>query len=204
MRPLLRPSTIATPTRQALRAAPRRLQSTSTSTSTSTTDAAAKARQAAADVSAKASQGLSRVATAAGPALAGAARGLSTALGRVGGRTGKLIAFAESYTPFVVYYARVGLELSRLVFQGQKMSPPSIEVFQSYFQNAWKQVQNPGSLKFVQSPATVLQRARTLSPAQLAAGGVIAAECIGFFTVGEIIGRFKLIGYRGDVGHAAH
>lgn len=26
--------------------------------------------------------------------------------------------------PFVVYYSRVGLELSKLVFQGQKMQPP--------------------------------------------------------------------------------
>lgn len=27
-------------------------------------------------------------------------------------------------TPFVVYYSKVGLELGKLVFQGQKMSPP--------------------------------------------------------------------------------
>jgi F-type H+-transporting ATPase subunit g len=26
--------------------------------------------------------------------------------------------------------------------------------------------------------------------------GVVAAEVIGFFSVGEIIGRFKLVGYR--------
>jgi hypothetical protein len=26
--------------------------------------------------------------------------------------------------PPAIYYARVGLELSKLVFQGQKMSPP--------------------------------------------------------------------------------
>ena len=27
-------------------------------------------------------------------------------------------------TPFVVYYSKVGLELGKLVFQGQKMSLP--------------------------------------------------------------------------------
>lgn len=26
--------------------------------------------------------------------------------------------------PFVIYYSRVGLELSKLIFQGQKMQPP--------------------------------------------------------------------------------
>lgn len=33
---------------------------------------------------------------------------------------------------------------------------------------------------------------------QLATVGVVAAEMIGFFTVGEIIGRFKFIGYKSD------
>lgn len=27
-------------------------------------------------------------------------------------------------TPFVVYYSKVTLEVSKLIFQGQKMSPP--------------------------------------------------------------------------------
>lgn len=31
--------------------------------------------------------------------------------------------------------------------------------------------------------------------------GVIGAELLGFFTVGEILGRFKLVGYRGDTHH---
>ena len=31
--------------------------------------------------------------------------------------------------------------------------------------------------------------------------GVIGAEVLGFFTVGEMIGRFKLVGYRGDMEH---
>jgi F-type H+-transporting ATPase subunit g len=35
-----------------------------------------------------------------------------------------------------------------------------------------------------------------MSNAQWASIGVVAAEVIGFFSVGEIIGRFKLIGYR--------
>jgi F-type H+-transporting ATPase subunit g len=32
--------------------------------------------------------------------------------------------------------------------------------------------------------------------------GIITAQVIGFFSVGEMIGRMKLIGYRGDTaGH---
>lgn len=69
----------------ALRMAARRFESTAT----------AKATEAAKDTASKAQQGLSRVAAAAGPAIAGAARGVGNALSKVGGRTGRLIAFVE-------------------------------------------------------------------------------------------------------------
>lgn len=34
------------------------------------------------------------------------------------------MAAATGQVPFVVYYSRVGLELSKIVFRGQSMSPP--------------------------------------------------------------------------------
>ena len=33
----------------------------------------------------------------------------------------------------------------------------------------------------------------------MVAAGVVGAEVLGFFTVGEMIGRMKLVGYRGGV-----
>lgn len=41
-----------------------------------------------------------------------------------------------------------------------------------------------------------------MSQAEMVGVGIVGAELIGFFTVGEILGRFKLIGYRG--GKAEH
>lgn len=46
------------------------------------------------------------------------------------------------------------------------------------------------------NPQNVLAQLRGISNAQWASIGVVAAEVIGFFSVGEIIGRFKLVGYR--------
>ena len=79
----------------------------------------------------------------------------------------------------------------------------SVSTFQTYFQGLWKQAQTPGV--FVNNVLQYAnpQQIRNLSRAQLAAGGVLLAECLGFFTVGEMIGRFKLVGYRGET-HAAH
>ena len=128
----------------------RRFESSTAKATDAAKDTASKVSQTAAGYKSKASEGLSRVTSSAGPAISGAARGVGNALGKIGGRTGRLIAFVErkyhledlnfglpgkfgssmanievaGQIPPTVYYARVGLELSKLVFQGQKMSPP--------------------------------------------------------------------------------
>ncbi|KAI4278186.1 MAG: hypothetical protein LQ337_001200 [Flavoplaca oasis] len=56
---------------------------------------ATKSKEAASNVTSKASQGLTRVTSSAGPVLSRAGQGLSSALGKIGGRTGRLISFAE-------------------------------------------------------------------------------------------------------------
>ncbi len=48
------------------------------------------------------------------------------------------------------------------------------------------------------SPESILSRIRNVDRQQLVSAGVIGAEVLGFFTVGEMIGRMKLGGYRGD------
>ncbi|KAJ9131980.1 hypothetical protein NKR23_g11510 [Pleurostoma richardsiae] len=196
-RPFLRPSSAL---RHMTRSAARRYESTAAGKAT---EAASKTTDAAKGAASKAAQGLSRVTSAAGPAIASAAKGVSGALGKVGGRTGRLIAFVERQTPFVVYYSKVGAELAKLVFKGQKMTPPSLSTFQAYFQGIWKSLQNPGALLqsasgLVSQPASLLQRARSINRTQIVGGGVLLAECLGFFTVGEMVGRMKLIGYHGQ------
>ncbi|KAH8682165.1 mitochondrial ATP synthase g subunit-domain-containing protein [Xylariales sp. PMI_506] len=190
----------------AMRMAARRFESTTTAKAT---DAAKDAAAKASNYASKAQEGLSKVTSAAGPAISGAARGVASSLGKVGGRTGKVVKFVESQVPRVVYYSKVGSELAKIVFRGQKMSPPSVETFQSYWQGALKSIQNPSSLvqtasKASQQSSSVLQQARNVNRAQLIAGGVVLAECLGFFTVGEMIGRFKIIGYHGEVEAAHH
>lgn len=158
--------------------AARRFESTASQQAKQTAEGA---KNTAAEYKAKATEGLSRVTSAAGPAIAGAAKNVTSALGKVGGRTGRFIAFVErmlqfffvlpsallptpafgrwrrdraaicsigsleidtekkcqhvtcadnlfliciGQTPLVVYYSKVGLELGRLVFRGQKMNPP--------------------------------------------------------------------------------
>lgn len=83
--------------RQNLRFAARRFQTTDAA-SAQAKKAADAAKETAQNVQSKAAQGLSRVTSAAGPALAGAAnaaKGAASALGKVGGRTGRFVGFVE-------------------------------------------------------------------------------------------------------------
>ncbi|KFY38520.1 hypothetical protein V494_04336 [Pseudogymnoascus sp. VKM F-4513 (FW-928)] len=177
----------------------RRCESTSAKAAEAAKDTASKATEQAQNFQSKASEGLSRVSASAGPAISGAVKGLGNTLGKIGGRTGKFIAFVERQIPPTVYYARVGLELSKLVFQSQKMAPPPLATFQSAFQQVVKNSRNPSAFL----PNASANSIRNISCAQVASGAVIFAEVLGFFTVGEMIGRMKLIGYRGDTG-ASH
>ncbi|KFX98062.1 hypothetical protein V497_01801 [Pseudogymnoascus sp. VKM F-4516 (FW-969)] len=177
----------------------RRCESTTAKATEAAKDTASKATEQAQNFQSKASDGLSRVSASAGPAISGAVKGLGNTLGKIGGRTGRLIAFVERQIPPTVYYARVGLELSKLVFQSQKMAPPPLATFQSAFQQVVKNSRNPSAFL----PNASVNSIRNISSAQIASGAVIFAEVLGFFTVGEMIGRMKLVGYRGDTG-ASH
>ena len=83
--------------------------------------------------------------------------------------------------------------------------------FQSYAQPIINAAKNPSSLlnqtastAANQTPNSVASRFRNFDNKSLAAGGVIVAEVIGFFTVGEMLGRMKVIGYRTSGAHADH
>ena len=75
--------------------------------------------------------------------------------------------------------------------------------FQSYFQPLINAARNPASLKTANfgSPKNLLDRVRNASSKDMALAGVTAAEVIGFFTVGEMIGRMNIVGYKGEPAH---
>jgi len=158
--------------------------------------AASKAQQTASIAASKASDGLSRVTSSAGNALGAAGK----ALGGIGGPTGRLIGAIQGVVPPTIYYSRVALEMGKIVFEARKMNPPSLQTFQSYWNIALSYLRNPSAISSAASsappPATLLAHVRNVDRQQLAAAGIIAAELLGFFTIGEMLGRFKIVGYR--------
>nr|POF02385.1 atp synthase subunit g, mitochondrial [Quercus suber] len=189
-----------------------------------TSEAASKAKDTASSVASKASetagqaqQGLSRVSSSAGNAASSAAASAGRALSGIGGTTGQVISFVQGLIPPTIYYGRVVGELGKIIAQGRGMSPPTVQQIQSYATPLQNALRNPSSLlSTVQStasstaqtaannPESFLVRLRQLDSATITTVGVIAAETLGFFSVGTMIGRMKIVGYRSDGSHASH
>lgn len=81
----------------------------------------------------------------------------------------------------------------------------SIEAFQSYLTSFTHIVRNPTAFfSTAENTANsvniggIMSRIRNFNTQQLASVGIVTAEVLGFFTIGEIIGRLKFIGYQGD------
>ena len=55
--------------------------------------------------------------------------------------------------------------------------------------------------KAAANPESVALRARNIDRNTMLSAGIVAAEAVGFFCVGEMIGRFKVVGYRGGQSH---
>ncbi|KAF2435938.1 hypothetical protein EJ08DRAFT_580030, partial [Tothia fuscella] len=113
--------------------------------------------------------------------------------------------------PPTIYYSKVGLELGKIVFESQKMSPPSVPAVQSYLQQATRALRHPSSLfntaaktTSEATPQNILSQVRNMDSKQLAGAGIVLAEVIGFFSVGEMLGRLKIVGYRSSAAHAEH
>jgi hypothetical protein len=69
--------------------------STTSEAAQAASNTAAKSRETVSNITSKASEGLTRVKSSAGPALTGAAQSVNKTLARIGGRTGRLIAFGR-------------------------------------------------------------------------------------------------------------
>ncbi|KAF2483588.1 mitochondrial ATP synthase g subunit-domain-containing protein [Neohortaea acidophila] len=183
----------------------RRWQSSTTeSAKEAVSEKAAQAKEGASQAVSKAQSGLSRVTSSAGNVMGSAGQAISG----IGGRTGRLIGYVQGLIPPTLYYARVGGELAKIIYRGRSMQPPTVETFQGYLRPVTNAIRNPSSLQKVAGAAdsqNFLSRVRNLDGDTLVGAGIVAAEVLGFFCIGEMIGRFKVVGYRGgNGGHGEH
>lgn len=81
---------------------------------------------------------------------------------------------------------------------------------QSYMQQLRHTMRNPQSLIRATSQlglldfSTMMSRIRSVDRKQMIDVSVIGAELLGFFTVGQMIGRMKMVGYHSDKPAGGH
>lgn len=77
---------------------------------------------------------------------------------------------------------------------------------QAYYQPILSGLRNPNTAfantHGIFHPVEWLERMRNMNSKDFVAVGVVAAEVLGFWTVGEMIGKMKVVGYTSET--AAH
>ena len=99
----------------------------------------------------------------------------------------KATTFAATLFKHTLYALKVGQQVALRVYEKEKMSPPSTNELS----------QSVTALQSVFKAAFKMAKSKQLPNAeQLKSTGRVGLELVGFFTIGEIIGRRNLIGYK--------
>lgn len=91
----------------------------------------------------------------------------------------------------LLYYGKVGKELTLQVYTKEKWMPPNLQTFQKVYCDLYS-----STLRFMNKPCDLVAKYKNLTPNEVITYGAIGIQLVGFYTVGEIIGRRKLVGYR--------
>jgi len=83
------------------------------------------------------------------------------------------------------------------------MQNPS-SLFQQASSSASSTANSMASSMSSMNPGQMVNNIRNMDSQQMVSAGIVVLEVLGFFTVGEMIGRFKIIGYRGGHAHDEH
>lgn len=95
--------------------------------------------------------------------------------------------------------------------------PRTVQQLQSYATPVQNALKNPSSVissvsstansaaqTAANNPQSLMTRLRNLDHNTMMSVGVVTAETLGFFSIGTMLGRMKIVGYRSDAPHAGH
>ncbi|EDK45341.1 ATP synthase subunit G atp20 [Lodderomyces elongisporus] len=116
---------------------------------------------------------------------------MSAIVSKAAGLANSLISKSNELVTKSIYWSKVGLELSKNVIQKEGMGIPTGKQFESVYQCAVKLIKSP------QEQQKLIEQAKKFRPdtKQAVQYGVYGVQIVGFFSLGEIIGRRSLFGY---------
>lgn len=117
-------------------------------------------------------------------------------LGRIQALTTSLITKTSALATKTVYYGKVGAELSKQVYLKEGLQPPSVTDFKKVYLNLYSK-----TLQYVVKPKEVLSVFKNIQKNDALKYGAYGIQLLGFYSVGEVIGRRKVVGYRNYSSH---
>lgn len=91
----------------------------------------------------------------------------------------------------ILYYGKVSKELALQVYSKEKWMPPNLQTFQNVYCGLYKD-----SIRYMNKPYDLISKYNKMTKDEMVQYGAIGIQLIGFYSVGEMIGRRKLVGYR--------
>ncbi|GMM53966.1 F1F0 ATP synthase subunit G [Maudiozyma humilis] len=90
-----------------------------------------------------------------------------------------------------VYTGKVTSELAKQIYKSEKLQPPSLNEFKAVYKNLYA-----SSLRYIQTPQQAVNCFKATSKNDFLKYGAFGVQLLGFYSVGEVIGRRKLVGYK--------
>lgn len=99
------------------------------------------------------------------------------------------------------FYSKVAGEIGKYVWQKEALSPPSFAQVQHSLAGAYKSASTVRA-SVAANPANAVDYVRNLSRADLIRGGAALVQLAGIFSLGEMVGRWHVYGYKQEAVHA--
>lgn len=125
---------------------------------------------------------------------------MSAIINKVTGLVNSAVTKSGELTNFAIYWSKVGAELGKSVYKAEGMAPPSQAQFKSVYECITTMLAAPNKGTIIKNRFQSLGSDNTEAALKL---GVNVVQCVGFFSLGEIIGRRQIVGYP-SFGHAEH
>ncbi|ODV62157.1 F1F0 ATP synthase subunit g [Ascoidea rubescens DSM 1968] len=97
-----------------------------------------------------------------------------------------------------IYWGKVTIELAKQIYIKENLAPPTTETFKKVYIDLYKQL-----LKAIENPSQILSSLKSieLSKQNVQTYGSYFVQLLGLFSLGEVIGRRKLVGYKHYPSH---
>lgn len=117
-------------------------------------------------------------------------------MGKIQSITTGLLSKSIVLATKTVYYGKVGAELSKQIYLKERLQPPSIDEFKRAYVGFYQK-----GIFYASRPKDIISLVQTFNKDHYIKFTAYFVQLLGFYSVGEIIGRRNVVGYKDHSNH---